>query len=117
MPNRETFDDNIASFLGDLLPELRDTACLPPDIYLSMSRSLVANDLSKLPARLRDWISINHIRSGSSKGSLLLVPRDSIFQAADTEVTRLLKAYRDSVDGSNGSDDESSGDVDFSQGK
>ncbi|KAJ8696512.1 hypothetical protein PTI98_006380 [Pleurotus ostreatus] len=115
MPNRETFDDNIASFLGDLLPELRDTACLPPDIYLSMSRSLVANDLSKLPARLRDWISINHIRSGSSKGSLLLVPRDSIFQAADTEVTRLLKAYRDSVDGSNGSDDELSGDVDFSQ--
>ncbi|KAG5220479.1 zinc cluster transcription factor [Salix suchowensis] len=115
MPNRETFDDNIANFLGDLLPELRDTACLPPDIYLSMSRSLVANDLSKLPARLRDWISINHIRSGSSKGSLLLVPRDSIFQAADSEVTRLLKAYRDSVDGSNGSDDESSGDVDFSQ--
>ncbi|KAL4268215.1 Zinc cluster transcription factor 64 [Pleurotus pulmonarius] len=112
MPNRETFDDNIASFLGDLLPELRDTACLPPDIYLSMSRSLVANDLSKLPTRLRDWISINHIRSGSSKGNLLLVPRDSIFQAADAEVTRLLKAYRDSVDGS---DDESSGDVDFSQ--
>jgi hypothetical protein len=79
-PDRSTFDRALASFLGGLMEPYRETACLTPDIYAAVSRSLSKREPPKLTATIRDWIFLHHLCSGSDGLHLILAPREAIYQ-------------------------------------
>lgn len=99
MPNRRTFEEHLATFIADIMPDLRETALLMPDAYSTVARAITRGDTSKLSQAMRTWISIHHACSGSKKYSLILLPRDPIFQMDGLEVEKLRLEYRSRVDG------------------
>ncbi|KAJ6625943.1 hypothetical protein B0H10DRAFT_1999573 [Mycena sp. CBHHK59/15] len=99
MPNRDIFDKTLDEFLSKLMPDLRETACLPPDAYATVANCLSKGNISRLSTRIRTWATCHRLCSGSDRSNLILVPRDSVFQLLDEEEERLIKDYRSAVDG------------------
>lgn len=93
IPDRRLFDEALHEFLAGVMGELRETACLTPDIYSLVSHALKAGNNSKLSERLHAWISFHHVCSGSEKRHLLILPRDSIFALETIEAQRLRQDY------------------------
>ena len=93
IPDRRLFDEALHEFLAGVMGELRETACLTPDVYSLVSHALKAGNNSKLSERLHAWVSFHHVCSGSEKRHLLILPRDSIFALETIEAQRLRQDY------------------------
>jgi hypothetical protein len=99
MPDRIAFDASLCEFLAALTPELRETAAFGPEMYANVSNCVANGDTSIFSPRLRMWLVHHHIRLGSNRFHLLLVPRDSYFQINRAEEERLRLEYVTRVDG------------------
>ena len=93
IPDRRLFDEALHEFLAGVMGELRETACLTPEVYSIVSHALKAGNNSKLSERLHAWVSFHHVCSGSEKRHLLILPRDSIFAVETIEAQRLRQDY------------------------
>ncbi|KAG1777553.1 hypothetical protein EV702DRAFT_1225144 [Suillus placidus] len=98
MPSRASFEDSLAQFLHDLPQDLRETAAFAPNIYAATSHALSKGSLDGLSDRLRMWLTIHHVRLGSEKYHLLLIPRDSFFHLETAEEEELRKDYIEHID-------------------
>lgn len=98
MPNRAHFEEAFARFLDGLPPELLETAALTPEVYADICRSLEGSDAENFSDRLRMWVSFHHVRLGSEKYHLLLLPRDAFFHLAPSEEEKLRRDYISHID-------------------
>ncbi|KAJ7699319.1 hypothetical protein B0H17DRAFT_1049427 [Mycena rosella] len=99
MPSRESFDKALEDFLANLMPDLRETACLPPEAYATLANCLSKGNITRLSTRIRSWATCHRLCSGSDKLNLILAPRDSVFQITQDEEQRMIREYRGSLDG------------------
>jgi hypothetical protein len=99
MPNRQSFVEALELFLSELMPELRETAVLSPDLYAKIWRCITKGDTSKLSDRLRGWLTYHHVRSGSDRNCLLIVPRDKYFTTKTEDAEELRLQYIARLDG------------------
>ncbi|KDQ57577.1 hypothetical protein JAAARDRAFT_35270 [Jaapia argillacea MUCL 33604] len=93
MPPRQPFEEALVKFLSELSAELRETASFSPDVYADLSTAISAGDFSKLSPRRQNWLECHHIRCGSKKHHLLLLPRDPYFQMDRAEEEKLRLEY------------------------
>ncbi|PFH51980.1 hypothetical protein AMATHDRAFT_57591 [Amanita thiersii Skay4041] len=98
VPDRQIFNDSLDEFLGGIMNELKETACLSPEVYSMICNALETGDSSRLSDRIRAWASFHHVCSGSHHKRLLLIPRDTIFAINSTEVQRLRQMYLTHID-------------------
>lgn len=84
IPNRSTFDRSLTLFLDGLMEAYCETACLTPDMYAAVSRSLSKHETSKLAVIIRDWVALHHLCSGSDELHLILAPQEAIFQVENS---------------------------------
>lgn len=99
MPDRFTFDASLCDFLAALTPELRETAAFGPELYANLSNCVANGDTSIFSPRLRMWLVHHHIRLGSNRFHLLLIPRDAFYQINPIEEEKLRTDYVTRVDG------------------
>lgn len=104
LPNRRAFDGILTTFLMGLAVELQETAAFSPAHYASIADSLYRHDTSALPPRLRTWALCHHVRSGSRKRHLILVPRESFYGSSRDEEETAAAIYIKQVDEDNGND-------------
>jgi len=104
LPNRRAFDGTLTTFLMGLSVELQETAAFSPAHYASIAASLYRHDTSALPPRLRTWALCHHVRSGSRKRHLILVPRESFYGSSRDEEETAAAMYIKQVDEDNGND-------------
>jgi hypothetical protein len=104
LPSRRAFDSTLATFLMGLSAELQETAAFSPAHYASVAESLYRHDTSSLPLRLRTWVLCHHVRSGSRKRHLILVPRESFYGSSRDEEDTAAAIYIKQVDEDNGND-------------
>ena len=104
LPNRRAFDGTLSTFLMGLSVELQETAAFSPAHYASIADSLYRHDTSALPPRLRTWALCHHVRSGSRKRHLILVPRESFYGSSRDEEETAAAMYIKQVDEDNGND-------------
>jgi len=88
MPSRPAFEEGLRTFLVELPPELLETAVFAPDTYATLARFVTKGEDSALSERLRVWIRIHRVQSGSAKSHLLLIPRDAFFHLDNEEMLR-----------------------------
>ncbi|KAF8554715.1 hypothetical protein OG21DRAFT_1508606 [Imleria badia] len=98
MPNRALFEENFTRFLDGLPPELLETAALSPEVYADVCRFLSGGDAENISDRLKMWVSFHHVRLGSEKYHLLLIPRDAFFHLAASEEEKLRRDYINHID-------------------
>ncbi|KIK97222.1 hypothetical protein PAXRUDRAFT_825162 [Paxillus rubicundulus Ve08.2h10] len=98
MPNRALFEDTFSRFLDSLPFELLETAAFTPEVYAAICRSLSGNNSEDLSDHLRMWTVFHHVRLGSERYHLLLVPRDAVFPLEATEEEKLRRDYTDHID-------------------
>jgi len=98
MPDRALFEETFARFLDGLPPELLETAALTPEVYADVCSFLSGSDAENLSDRLKIWVSFHHVRLGSEKYHLLLIPRDAFFHLASSEEEKLRKDYINHID-------------------
>ena len=104
LPSRRTFDNTLTTFLLGLSVELQETAAFSPAHYASIADSLYRHDTSTLPPRLRSWTLCHHVRSGSRKRHLILVPRESFYGSSRDEEDTAAAMYIKQVDEDKGND-------------
>ena len=104
LPNRRAFDGTLGTFLMGLAVELQETAAFSPAHYASIAESLYRHDTSALPPRLRTWALCHHVRSGSRKRHLILIPRESFYGSSSDEEDTAAAMYIKQVDEENGND-------------
>ena len=104
LPNRRAFDGILTTFLMGLSVELQETAAFSPAHYASIADSLYRHDTSALPPRLRTWALCHHVRSGSRKRHLILVPRESFYGSSRDEEETAAAMYIKQVDEDTGND-------------
>ena len=109
LPNKRIFDSTLTTFLMGLSVELQETAAFSPAHYASIAESLYRHDTSTLPPRLRSWVLCHHVRSGSRKRHLILVPRESFYGSSRDEEETAAAMYIKQVDEDNGNDVSGSG--------
>ena len=109
LPGRRIFDSTLTTFLMGLSVELQETAAFSPAHYASIADSLYRHDTSTLPPRLRSWTLCHHVRSGSRKRHLILVPRESFYGSSRDEEDTAAAMYIKQVDEDNGNDVSGSG--------
>ena len=109
LPNRRVFDNTLGTFLLGLSVELQETAAFSLAHYASIADSLYRHDTSALPPRLRSWALCHHVRSGSRKRHLILVPRESFYGSSRDEEETAAAMYIKQVDEDNGNDVSGSG--------
>ncbi|KIM61606.1 hypothetical protein SCLCIDRAFT_1179634 [Scleroderma citrinum Foug A] len=98
MPSRALFEEALAQFLADLPIDLRETCAFSPEVYAVACHSLSGVGAEKLSDRLRMWLAYHHVRLGSEKYHLLLLPRDAFFQIVAAEEENLCRDYMAYVD-------------------
>ena len=98
MPSAATYNESLTGFLGETLDELRETWCLTLDTYATVSRCLSSGDTSELSPKLREWITLHHLCSGSDRFNLILMPRESTFQADERSRESYRRVYCAQVD-------------------
>jgi hypothetical protein len=109
LPSRRVFDNTMATFLMGLSVELQETAAFSPAHYASIAESLYRQDTSTLPPRLQSWTLCHHVRSGSRKRHLILVPRESFYGSSRDEEETAAAMYIKQVDEDSGNDVSGSG--------
>lgn len=86
MPKRQIFEEVLGDLLHRMSHDISDTAVIAPDTYAFISKSLRNGDLSKLPAKTREWLQLHHVQSGSNRFHLLLMPSDEFYRASDKQI-------------------------------
>ena len=109
LPSRRVFDGTLTTFLMGLSVELQETAAFSPAHYASIAECLYRHDTSALPPRLRSWTLCHHVRSGSRKRHLILVPRESFYGSSRDEEETAAAMYIKQVDEDTGNDVSGSG--------
>ncbi|TFY73999.1 hypothetical protein EWM64_g10014 [Hericium alpestre] len=99
MPSREAFDDALLHFVGNLPPELKEVSAFMPDAYAEIAQAIEKNDASVLSERLRPWTLYHHVRSGSRKYHLLLLPKEAYFNISPDREEKLRNEFIAEVDG------------------
>ncbi|KAF8070268.1 hypothetical protein FPV67DRAFT_1561141 [Lyophyllum atratum] len=107
LPDSAVFNESLAVFLEGVMPELRETSCLAPENYTALYRCLSRGDTAKLSPRMREWASCHHLCPGSDRSHLILVPRESIFQAEESMRETYRRTYCARVDGGSKEERES----------
>lgn len=79
MPKRQEYETALDAFINGTMPAIRDTSLFPVSKYVRLATSLTAGDMSGISDRIRTWAGVHRLSSGSSKDSIILVPRDSVF--------------------------------------
>lgn len=79
VPNRSEYESALLRFMDTLMDPIRETGLFDVDRYKKVCRALLNGDTSQLSEHMRFWLSLHRICSGSEKYSVLLVPRDSVF--------------------------------------
>jgi len=96
MPRRQAFDSSLEAFQKDIMPALQETALFSVQKYDKLVDCLETGDVSSLTDRMRSWVSMHRLCSGSSKHNIVLVPRDSVFSmdevSAETGQKEFVKA-------------------------
>lgn len=100
LPNRVLFDDALKVFLDSLARPLRETAAFSPPDYHKLAQAIESRNLSGMSARMKMWITCHHLRHGSRKQALILVPKDSHFSASVEEDEQQRVMYEKKVEGS-----------------
>ncbi|KAJ7607349.1 hypothetical protein FB45DRAFT_948129 [Roridomyces roridus] len=98
MPSREEFDQAFEEFLSKLMPDLRETATLAPEIYATLANCLAKGNITRLSTRLRAWATCHRLSSGSNKSNLILAPKDGMFGMSDADELKLVNEYRAAMD-------------------
>lgn len=98
IPNRAAFNDALSNFLEALVPSLREVASLDPVTYSNVCQAISSKDLSDITERIKAWIGYHHLRLGSNKHHLLVIPKDIIFDTKPDIEEKLLSAYRHMID-------------------
>ncbi|KAI0319188.1 hypothetical protein OF83DRAFT_842448 [Amylostereum chailletii] len=99
MPTRRDFDAALLQFISNLSPELREISAFPPDAYANMAHAVVTKEKETLTERAALWTEYHHLRSGSRKYHLLLIPREQYFTIERETEDILRNAYVAEVDG------------------
>ncbi|KAI0042917.1 hypothetical protein FA95DRAFT_1499393 [Auriscalpium vulgare] len=99
VPRRQDFDEALFRFLAELPIELREVSAFAPDPYAELARSVAKGDMSATAPRISSWISIHHVRPGSRKYHLLVMPRDSHYSIKSEKEERLRNGFIADVDG------------------
>ncbi|PBK73789.1 hypothetical protein ARMSODRAFT_952860 [Armillaria solidipes] len=99
MPVKIRFEEALDNFLNGLIPNLRDTAPMSPEMYSAVANYLAGKGVTRFATHIREWLAHHHVRSGSNKYSILLIPRDIVFQSVDWDEDTLLRQYRNHTDG------------------
>ncbi|KAI6157705.1 hypothetical protein BKA82DRAFT_931443 [Pisolithus tinctorius] len=98
MPDRTLFEEALGQFLTDLPAALRETTAFGPEMYAAVCRSLSGDSAQNISDRLRMWLTYHHVRLGSEKHYLLLIPRDAFFHLLAPEEEILRRDYVAYVD-------------------
>lgn len=99
LPNRVVFDDALQGFIAGLSKPLQETAAFSPPDYYKLAKAIEARDLSGLSTRVRMWIACHHLRHGSKKQALVLVPKDGYHQTSPEEDEKQRMLYAKRVEG------------------
>lgn len=99
LPNRVVFDEALQTFLSGLSKPLQETAAFSPPDYYKLAKAIETRDLSGLSSRVRMWIACHHLRHGSKKQALVLVPKDGYHQISPEEDEKQRMLYAKRVEG------------------
>ena len=99
MPIRPDYDKELWKFLTDLPPELREVSAFAPDVYSGLAQAIEKGDTSTLSERVRSWVVHHHVRTGSRKYRLLLLPREQYFVIRPEKEEKLRNEFIAEVDG------------------
>jgi len=99
MPVRHDYDKALWKFLSDLPAELREISAFAPDVYVELAQAVEKSDTSTLSERIRSWVTHHHVRTGSRKYRLLLLPREQYFVIRSETEEKLRNEFIAEVDG------------------
>jgi hypothetical protein len=99
MPIRHDYDKALWKFLTELPPELREVSAFAPDVYAGLAQAIEKGDTSTLSERIRSWVVHHHVRTGSRKYRLLLLPREQYFVIRPEREEKLRNEFMAEVDG------------------
>jgi hypothetical protein len=99
MPIRHDYDKSLWKFLGDLPPELREVSAFAPEAYASLAQTIEKGDTTTPSERVRSWVAHHHVRTGSRKYRLLLMPREQYFAIRPDKEEKLRNEFIADVDG------------------
>jgi len=99
MPVRHDYDKALWKFLTELPLELREVSAFAPDVYTGLAQAIEKGDTSALSERVRSWVAHHHVRTGSRKYRLLLLPREQYFAIRPEREEKLRNEFIAEVDG------------------
>ena len=99
MPVRHDYDKALWKFLAELPPELRETSAFAPDVYGGLAQAIEKGDTSTFSERIKSWVVHHHVRTGSRKYRLLLLPREQYFAIRPDKEEKLRNEFIADVDG------------------
>jgi hypothetical protein len=99
MPIRQDYDKALWKFLSELPAELREVSAFAPDVYSGLAQAIEKSDTSTLSERVRSWVAHHHVRTGSRKYRLLLLPREQFFAIRPDKEEKLRNEFIAEVDG------------------
>jgi len=99
MPVRHDYDKALWKFLTELPLELREVSAFAPDVYTGLAQAIEKSDTSALSERVRSWVTHHHVRTGSRKYRLLLLPREQYFAIRPEREEKLRNEFMAEVDG------------------
>ncbi|KAI0066227.1 hypothetical protein BV25DRAFT_1905810 [Artomyces pyxidatus] len=99
VPTRQEYDEALFRFLTELPIELREISAFAPDGYAELAQAVANADTTGLSTRVQSWVRCHHVRSGSRKYHLLLLPQESYFSIRQEKEEKLRLEYIAEVDG------------------
>jgi hypothetical protein len=99
MPVRHDYDKALWKFLSELPVELREISAFAPDVYAGLAQAVENGDTSTLSERVKSWVTHHHVRTGSRKYRLLLLPREQYFVIRSEKEEKLRNEFIAEVDG------------------
>ena len=99
MPIRHDYDKALWKFLSELPAELREVSAFSPDVYTGLAQAIDKSDTSTLSERVGSWVAHHHVRTGSRKYRLLLLPREQYFAIRPEKEEKLRNEFITEVDG------------------
>ena len=99
MPIRSDYDKALWKFLADLPPELREVSAFAPEAYASLAQVIEKGDTTTPSERVKSWVVHHHVRTGSRKYRLLLMPREQYFAIRPDKEEKLRNEFIAEVDG------------------
>jgi hypothetical protein len=99
MPIRHDYDKALWKFLSELPAEFREISAFSPDDYSGLAQAIEKGDVSTLSERVRSWVAHHHVRTGSQKYHLLLLPREQYFAIRLEKEEKLRNEFIAEVDG------------------